>query len=505
MMPRMAANGSGPRDEPHRHRVGWAASFLFLAVAIRVLTGPRQGRRPSPSVSRRPDERPSLLCISHSFSPDTTPTAIRAGKLLSHLAGEWDATVLTEARGGPGAGDVRVEVVGSWQPRRLIATLRRLRLNKLLELLIWPDFAIFWLAPAFIAGRRLIRERTPSAIVVFMMPYSAGLVGVALSRMSGLPLILNLDDSPTCTDMHPHFPTRLHYRLARALEDFYVRAADAVVYVSATNLDAVASRLPEQAARKLSLVRYGADRSEVESQPRRREDFEIAYVGAMSGWWALIANRAQAGPLKRMYTAWNRMGRYELTVLDQRTSSPAIIGGAITDILGEHPGWAGRVKLQIHGNPYPDDVVARALKDAGVAGVVEVSGPVPHERVAEIMRDADLLFLTLPTRVDGSRGGRISAKTYEYLTTDRPILAAVPRGENWDYLEGKPGVWVVEPDDRQAMREIITELAQAKFEGRAMSFNRDELQDQLSYAGRAGEFSAVIRAAAERRQSHARR
>ena len=65
---------------------------------------------------------------------------------------------------------------------------------------------------------------------------------------------------------------------------------------------------------------------------------------------------------------------------------------------------------------------------------------------------ADLLFFTLPRRPDGSRGGRISAKTYEYLLTDRPILAAVPRGENWDYLQGKPGVWLMEPDDEAAMQ-----------------------------------------------------
>jgi hypothetical protein len=94
-------------------------------------------------------------------------------------------------------------------------------------------------APCNSCRRRIIREIAPSAIVVFMMPYSAGLAGIALSRLTGLPLILNLDDSPTCTDMHPSFPTRVHYRLAKALKDFYARHADAVIYVSQTNLDSV--------------------------------------------------------------------------------------------------------------------------------------------------------------------------------------------------------------------------------------------------------------------------
>ena len=83
------------------------------------------------------------------------------------------------------------------------------------------------------------------------------------------------------------------------------------------------------------------------------------------------------------------------------------------------------------------------------------------------------MFLTLPKRVDGSPGGRISAKTYEYLMTDRPILAALPQGENWDYLTDKPGVWLVEPDDQQAMKQVIAELAEAKFAGRPRVFDRD--------------------------------
>ncbi len=463
-------------------------------------------------------ERPALLCVSQSFAPDTTPTAIRASKLLEHLSARWDVTVLSEADGPRGDSQVAVEVVRSWRPRKLLALLRRLRLSKLLELAVWPDESIFWVAPAVLAGRRIARERRPRAIVVFMMPYSAGLAGIVLSRLRRLPLILNLDDSLTCTDMHPHFPTRLHYRLAEALEDLYVRCADEVIYVSATNLEAVRSRQPRGAREKLHLVRYGADAADFRTRTAdggatdgasqgalSHERFEIAYVGAMSGWWALIeAHAPPPGIAKRLYNAWLRLGRYELMALDQRTSSPEVIGHAIIDAIAEHPDWAGRVGLTLHGNPYAADVVAQALASAGVQDVVTVLDPVAHAEVAGILAGADLLFLTLPGRTDGSRGGRISAKTYEYLMTDRPILAAVPRGENWDYLADKPGVWLVEPDDGERMREVIAELAEAKFAGAARVFERAELREQLSYEGRASEFEAVVKAGVERAGGHRR-
>jgi glycosyl transferase family 4 len=408
-------------------------------------------------------------------------------------------SVVTEAHGPHNVDGVRVVSVRAKRPARLLGTLRRLRLDKLIELAVWPDDSIFWLLPAILAGRRLIRERKPDAIVVFMMPYSAGLAGVALSRLCGVPLVLNLDDSPTCTDMHPMFPTRLHYRLARGLEDAYARAADAVVYVSATNLAAVRARQPERAREKLQLVRYGADAIELAAQPPRDGGFEIAYVGAMSGWWALIGQDEPPGALKRAFRTWTRFGRYERYALDERTSSPAVLGRAIADAVERDPELAGHVKLAIHGNPYPAEVVARALEQAGVQQVVDVGGPVPHEQVTQIVAAADLLFLTLPGRTDGSRGGRISAKTYEYLATDRPILAAVPRGENWDYLAGKPGVWLLAPDDRAGMSAVVAELARAKLDGRPLSFDRSELAAELSYDTRAREFATVVRAAIARR------
>ena len=439
-----------------------------------------------------------LLCVSQSFAPATTPTGIRAGKLIARLSARWDVSLLTETRDARSSDRVHVTTVAARRPTRLLAALRRARLNKLLELLVWPDDSIFWALPAILAGRRIIKRRAPSAIVVFMMPYSAGLVGILLARISGLPLILNLDDSPTCTDMHPDFPSRLHYWLAKRLEDLYVRRADAIVYVSQTNLELVAARHPREAREKLHLVRYGADESEFRATTPSGERFEIVYVGAMSGWWTLIAAVAPTSLFKRLFDAWTRLGRHTLTRLDTRTASPAIVGEALLAALAEHPQWDGRLGMTVYDNSYPREVVTRALAAAGVEPVVAVHDPVAHERVAAILGEADLLFLTLPLRLDRSRGGRISAKTYEYLMTNRPILAALPAGENWDYLAGKPGVWLTEPDDVDAQREAIVELAAAKFAGEPRTFARERVHAEISYDARAEQFEAAIDAGIER-------
>ncbi len=445
-----------------------------------------------------PQEAPGLLCVSQSFAPETTPTGIRSGKLVEQLAAHWEVTVVTEtARAGASTG-AHVTYVRSWRPRRLLRSLRRLRLAKLIELLVWPDVSIFWVLPAILAGRRLIRERRPSAIVVFMMPYSSGLVGLALRWLTGLPLVLNLDDSPTCTDMHPDHPSRLHYLLTRRLEDVYARSCDAIIYVSKTNLERVKARQSAEVGLRFHLVRFGADERSYRPEPSpTRDRFEIVYVGAMSGWWSLIEEHAPARPLGRLYEAWLRLGTHTLVELDARSASPAIIGRAVLEALASHPEWEGRLRLSVYDNSYERAVIDRALVAAGVESVVAVDDPVAHEEVGRILARADLLFMTLPLRRDGSYGGRISAKTYEYLMTDRPILAALPRGENWDYLADKPGVWLTAPDDVAALRDAVLDLAAAKFAGRAQPVGREQIHREISYVARAVEFEAAIRSAIE--------
>jgi hypothetical protein len=88
--------------------------------------------------------------------------------------------------------------------------------------------------------------------------------------------------------------------------------------------------------------------------------------------------------------------------------------------------------------------------------------------------------------------------------TDRPILAAVPHGESWDFLADRPGVWLAEADDVEAMRAAIVELAAAKFAGRPTTFARDGAREEISYASRAGEFEDAIRAGIAHRRRRGR-
>lgn len=437
-----------------------------------------------------------ILCICYDLLPLLVPSAIKIEKLFVKLQKSWQIDALTSVKNAQTNSEMSVHFVKSWKPNYLYKLIYKLKLYKLIGLFVWPDDVIFWIVPAVFKGMMLIKQHKPSAIVVFMMPYGAGIVGIILKWITGLPLVLNFDDSYTCTDMNPGFGTWFHYKMSIWLEDLYVRQADAVIYVSQRNLETVRSRQPENQYSKFYLVRYGAEPEEFTysnvDNNASSALFKITYIGAMVAWFEFESKQKSYPWLRKLLAAWNQLGSYELVKLDMRSHSPVFIGKAVKEAIAQNPEFQGKIKVEIYGSTYPKSLTDRVLEEQGIADVVEVNGTVSHGEAIKLACQSDLLFLTLPDRPDGSPGGRISAKTYEYLMSDRHILAAVPQGENWDYLEDKPGVWLAKPTDVSVMAKIVSELATMKFTGKELKVDRYYLRSEISYENRAREFNHVI-------------
>jgi glycosyltransferase involved in cell wall biosynthesis len=435
-----------------------------------------------------------LLCICASLPPETTPTAIRSWKLIVRLAAERPVTVITATPDVPAADGVEVRHVSRGMSHRLFDALERARAHKLVELLAWPDRDLGWSLRAAALGSSIARRCGASAVVTFAMPYSSGLAGLVVKRVARVPLIIGLDDSPTCTDMHEHRPTAVHAFADRLMEDGFIAGADRVVYVSRRTLERVRERQPPPRRQRLALIRYGADPEDFSGPPPPRdpERARIVYVGGATGWYELLDEVRSSTTLSRARKFVDRIGRVELARLDHRTSSPIFLGRAVARLLERAPSWSDRVAVEWVGDAYPEEVREAVLRSEGLAAIVTATGPVPHEEALVRLRSADILFLTLPRRLTGEPGGRISAKTYEYLMTDRPILAAVPPGENRDYLSGRSGVWIVEPDDVERMTGALDAMVGAKLGGAPLEYDRSALRKELDYDGRAAELARLL-------------
>lgn len=438
--------------------------------------------------------KPRLLIVSYRFPPETYPLAIGLKGIVDHLRHKWNIDVVTAAKDAYEPAGVRIKHVCPQSLSTLQRWLRKIRLDKIARLLVLPDPFWPWVRPALRSALKAHAAEPYDAVLTFVMPFSGGFVGTELKRRTGLPLVINLDDSPTCTDMKSWFPSPLHHRFARWMEDYFVRRADRIVYVSRHNRDRVRARQPAAYRDRFRLIRCGAEPCS-NSRPDARVDshssfFRIVYTGAMAGWYAHDP-RPQTW-MKSLYQAWNRIGTYEAAPVDSRSHSPVYIGKAIQRTIEENPEWKGRIRLDVYGNTYPDDIVNRVLDRYGLQNVVYLHDRIPHESVQEKIQNANLLFLTLPDRLDGSPGGRISLKTYEYLMTDRPILAAVPPGENYDFLRSKPGTFLSGPTDVHRMSQHLENLVAQWFKRESTSFSRSHLQRELSVSRRASRLAGLI-------------
>src|SRR5206468_12100930 len=98
--------------------------------------------------------------------------------------------------------------------------------------------------------------------------------------------------------------------------------------------------------------------------------------------------------------------------------------------------------------------------------LVRYHGYLPHAQAVALMRSADLLFLPLHDLPPGTRARIVPGKTYEYLASGRPILAAVPDGDALDLLARMPGCHICRPTDVAAMLNLIaTEAARKRAHG----------------------------------------
>ncbi len=418
---------------------------------------------------------------------------------MQHLEQNWTIEVITRAESSCIGRSIIAHSIQDWYPKPLVELFNKLKLTKFWN--FWLPFngeqAFFWIIPAILKARKLIQEEKPDLLVVFMMPYSVGWIGLLLKWLTGIPVVFNFDDSPTCTDMSGNsFHSWFHYKMTVWMENFYIRNSDATIYVSQRNLDRVKREQPVPDQKKLHLVRYGADPEDFKSSKihRNDEDFQIAYIGFMGGWFEFYhSEQEKAKNWRKFYQLWHNIGEYRLLELDLKTSSPMFIGQAVKEAIADHPEWDKRIKIDLYGSLYPQYVTDRALANKDLSDLVFIHDAVPNKEAMEIACSCDLLFMTLPARPDDAEpGGRISAKTYEYLMTDRPILAAVSPGENYDYLQGNNGVWIVSPRDVSGMREVITQLVSEKFAGTPRIFNRTSIHPELSYANRAVKFAKVL-------------
>ena len=298
-----------------------------------------------------------------------------------------------------------------------------------------------WVDNAVEAG--LVLGRDADLILASCVPYETAEAGARLSAALGMPWIADLEDPWALDEMRVH-ATALHRRhdlkrMRRALA-----TASAVVMSAPEAALRVRAAMPELAHRPVVGVPIGfePDSFDASGPPARDGDaFRIVHTGSLHTELGEAHRRSR--PLRRL------LGGSSLDV-DILTRSHVFLMEAIEQLEESEPALAGRIELHLAGGLTPGD---RALADG--RPFVHDHGLLGHGETIALMRSADLLFLPMHDLPEGKRAGLIPYKTYEYLATGRPVLAAVPDGDVRDLLAPLEQASVCRPSDVRAMAADI--------------------------------------------------
>jgi glycosyltransferase involved in cell wall biosynthesis len=154
------------------------------------------------------------------------------------------------------------------------------------------------------------------------------------------------------------------------------------------------------------------------------------------------------------------------------TRSPEYLLKAIENWVSRRTEVAHDLEIVFAGSTTPED---RALvSSSNASNYVQFPGFLSHDESLTLIRTADLLFLPMHSLPPGKQCRSIPGKTYEYIASGRPILAAVPDGDAREFLRQCGTGLLCRPDDVAGMVEILDRVYDAWKTGRNLvSLNAD--------------------------------
>ena len=149
---------------------------------------------------------------------------------------------------------------------------------------------------------------------------------------------------------------------------------------------------------------------------------------------------------------------------------------------------AGRTANEVHDVHYRGAVVMSATS-ALAAEIVEglLRHLREHPEAIALLRSADLLFLPMHDLPPGRRSTIVPGKTYEYLASGRPILAAVPDGDARDILAEAGNAFICRPRDVEALARAISTVVDASIAGEDLPSPEPDVVNRYEYRNLARE------------------
>ncbi|MEZ5402658.1 MAG: glycosyltransferase [Bryobacteraceae bacterium] len=286
-------------------------------------------------------------------------------------------------------------------------------------------------------------------ILATMSPFESAEVGRRLSSRLGVPWVADLRD-PWALDEMQVYPTIVHRWIEERKMGRELETASLTVMNTPEAAHVARRAFPSLAGRIISIPNGFDDEDFSGPVPATSADtFRIVHAGALHTDLAMRTRRRSLPAL---------LGGTEPNV-NFLTRTHVYLLRALERWFRDCPEARGVCEVILAGETTAAD--RYVVTESSISEIITLTGYRSHVDTLALVRQADLLFLPMHTLPPDRRARIVPGKTYEYMASGRPILAAVPEGDARDILTECGTAFVTWPDDVDRMVEIINRVYRA--------------------------------------------
>lgn len=288
------------------------------------------------------------------------------------------------------------------------------------KLLLWirgnffiPDARVLWVKPSVSFLKDYLQKHQIDTIITTGPPHSLHLIGLQLKKVLSINWIADFRDPWTTIGYHKELMlTEKAERKHKVLEKKVLQTADKILVTSPTTKSEFASLT----SKPIEVITNGYDVENVEKTPLDAK-FTLAHIGSF------LSDR-----------------------------NPRILWKALKEIINENPDFANDFQLKLIGKVSQE--ILDTIQEFTLSNYVLNLGYLSHKEAIKHQRASQVLLLIEID--DETTRCIIPGKLFEYMVSDRPIIAIGPKGSDFENIikETNTGSFFTY-EDKVELKEII--------------------------------------------------
>jgi hypothetical protein len=286
-----------------------------------------------------------------------------------------------------------------------------------------PDARVFWIKPSVAYLKNYIEENNIDTVITSGPPHSLHLIGMRLKNLVDIDWIADFRDPWTTIGYHEKLKLSAYASNEHnILERKVLNAANRIIVTS----QSTKAEFLKKTNQPITVITNGFDEEKVAKQTLD-EKFSLAHIGSF---------------------------------LSER--NPIILWQSLSDLVKEVPGFAEHLELKLIGTISKD--ILDTIHSYNLSDYLNYLGYVSHQEALIHQRKSQVLLL-----IEINSRNTISiipGKLFEYMVSQRPIIAIGPRSSDFAQIikETNTGVFF-DYSEKEALKDSIKSYYEKFLEG----------------------------------------